>query len=129
MKAKGVGLAPAMLFFGCRRPEQDFLYAQELQGFAAAGLCELHVAFSRAEAKKTYVQDLIAADKDRVLELIGQGAVVYVCGDGAKMEPDVKRTLKAIHRERSGDDEAAAAAWIEALGKANRYVLDVWGGG
>ena len=47
-----------MLFFGCRHPEQDFIYADELKEYAAAGIVELHVAFSRDDGKKTYVQDL-----------------------------------------------------------------------
>ena len=31
--------------------------------------------------------------------LIDQGAIVYVCGDGGRMEPDVKRTLVAMYDE------------------------------
>ena len=89
-----------MLFFGCRHPEQDFLYADELKAFAANGITELHTAFSRADGPKTYVQHLVAAQKDRVWSLIEQGAIVYVCGDGGKMEPDVKAALVTIYRER-----------------------------
>ena len=128
MKAKGQSLGPSMLFFGCRHPEQDFLYAGELKGFADQGLTELHVAFSRADTPKSYVQDLIAAQKDKVWKLIEAGAIIYVCGDGGKMEPDVKRVLTTIYRERTGADEAAALQWIDAMGTQNRYVLDVWAG-
>lgn len=128
-KAQGATLGPAMLFFGCRHPEQDFLYADELKGFAASGVTELHTAFSRADGPKTYVQHLVAAQKDRVWSLIEQGAIVYVCGDGGKMEPDVKAALVAIYRERSGADADAGARWIDELGTKNRYVLDVWAGG
>jgi len=128
-KANGATPGPAMLFFGCRHPEQDFIYADELKAFAAAGICELHTAFSRADGPKTYVQHLVAAQKDRVWDLIQQGAIIYVCGDGGKMEPDVKATLMSIHRERSDADEAAAVRWIEEMGANNRYVLDVWAGG
>ena len=53
---------------------------------------------------------------DRVRALIDQGAIVYVCGDGGRMEPDVKRTLVAMY------DEACVAR----LAADNRYVLDVW---
>ncbi|ABE39056.1 cytochrome P450 [Rhodopseudomonas palustris BisB5] len=122
----GATLGPALLFFGCRHPAQDYLYADELQGFAAEGVVELHTAFSRGEGPKTYVQHLIAAQKDRVFTLIEQGAIIYVCGDGGKMEPDVRAALMAIHRERSGADAAAASTWIDDLGACNRYVLDVW---
>jgi cytochrome P450 / NADPH-cytochrome P450 reductase len=128
-KAKGTSLGPAMLFFGCRHPDQDFLYADELKAFAADGIVELHTAFSRADGPKTYVQHLVAAQKDKVWSLIEQGAITYVCGDGGKMEPDVKAALMSIHRERTGGDEAAASRWIDEMGTRNRYVLDVWAGG
>jgi len=128
-KANGATLGPSLLFFGCRHPEQDYLYADELTAFADQGITELHVAFSRAGATKTYVQHLIAQQKDRVWDLIGQGAIIYVCGDGGEMEPDVKAALMAIHREKTGSDELAAARWIDDLGTRNRYVLDVWAGG
>ena len=128
LKMKGGTLGPAMLFFGCRHPEQDYLYAQELKGFAADGITELHTAFSRGDGPKTYVQNLISAEKDRVWTLIEQGAIIYVCGDGGKMEPDVKATLVAIYRERSGSDAQGGQRWIDELGTKNRYVLDVWAG-
>ena len=99
-----------MLFFGCRHPDQDYLYADELKAFAADGITELHTAFSRAEGPKTYVQHLVAAQKERVWSLIEQGAIIYVCGDGGKMEPDVKAALVAIYRERTGGDADAGTA-------------------
>jgi cytochrome P450/NADPH-cytochrome P450 reductase len=128
-KAQGANLGPAMLFFGCRNPEQDFLYADELKAFAATGITELHTAFSRADGPKTYVQHQVAAQKDRVWSLIEQGGIIYVCGDGGKMEPDVKAALVAIYRERTGANAEAGARWIDELGTKNRYVLDVWAGG
>jgi cytochrome P450/NADPH-cytochrome P450 reductase len=128
-KAKGASLGAAMLFFGCRHPEQDYLYADELKAFAADGVTELHTAFSRADGAKTYVQHLVAAQKDRVWNLIEKGAIIYVCGDGGKMEPDVKAALVSIYRERSGANADAGQRWIDDLGTKNRYVLDVWASG
>ena len=129
LKAKGAKLGPAMLFFGCRHPDQDFLYADELKAFEAGGITELHTAFSRAQAPKTYVQNLVATQKERVWTLIESGAIIYVCGDGGKMEPDVKAALVAIYRERKSADADAGLRWIDDLGTQNRYVLDVWAGG
>jgi cytochrome P450/NADPH-cytochrome P450 reductase len=128
-KAKGASLGPAMLFFGCRHPDRDYLYADELKAWAAAGITELHTAFSRAQGPKTYVQHLVAAQKDRVWSLIEQGAIIYVCGDGGRMEPDVKAALVAIYRERKGADAEAGLRWIDEMGTRSRYVLDVWAGG
>jgi cytochrome P450 / NADPH-cytochrome P450 reductase len=126
---RGETLGPAMLFFGCRHPEQDYLYADELKACEEDGIVELFVAFSRSEGPKTYVQHLLAAQKARVWELIEQGAVIYVCGDGSKMEPDVKAALMQIYRDCTGADADRAAQWIADLGAQNRYVLDVWAGG
>jgi cytochrome P450 / NADPH-cytochrome P450 reductase len=128
-KAAGAALGSALLFSGCRHPDQDFLYADELKAFAADGICELHTAFSRAGDRKVYVQHLIAAEKEKVWALIERGAIIFVCGDGGKMEPDVKAALVAIYCERTGADTEAGARWIEEMGAKSRYVLDVWAGG
>jgi cytochrome P450/NADPH-cytochrome P450 reductase len=116
LKAQGRSLGPAMLFFGCRHPEQDFIYEKELREQADAGVVDLHVAFSRHDGKKTYVQDLLTAEAERVRGLIDRGGIVYVCGDGGRMEPDVKRALSAMYDE----------AFVGRLAADNRYVLDVW---
>ena len=127
-KAKGAALGPALLFFGCRRPDHDYLYADELKQFEADGIVDLRVAFSRAETPKAYVQDLVRAEGDRVWDLIEKGAIVFICGDGGKMEPDVKRALMELHQAKTGSDTAGAKVWIDSMGKDARYVLDVWAG-
>jgi len=71
----------------------------------------------------------VAAQQERVWDLIEKGAIIYVCGDGGKMEPDVKAALVAIYCGRKGADAEAGLRWIEDLGTKNRYVLDVWAGG
>jgi cytochrome P450/NADPH-cytochrome P450 reductase len=124
LRRQGRALGPAMLFFGCRRPDEDFLYAGELQGYAADDLVDLHVAFSRPPGgERTYVQDLMRREADKLWLLIEAGAIIYVCGDGSAMEPDVKRALIEIHAAKTGGD---SQAWIVRLGETNRYVLDVW---
>ena len=130
LRAKGATLGPAMLFFGCRRADEDFLYAAELQGYAGDGLVDLHVAFSRdPAAAKTYVQDLIRREGEALWRLLEAGAIVFVCGDGARMEPDVKRALTALHGAKTGAPAADSEGWIARLGESGRYALDVWSGG
>jgi cytochrome P450/NADPH-cytochrome P450 reductase len=128
-KAEGQALGRAILFFGCRRPDEDFIYADELKAYSAEGLVDLYLAFSRANETKTYVQDLIRAEAEAVFALIDQGAVIYVCGDGSQMEPEVRRTLIESRQRRAGIAQAAAERWIDEMGRQNRYVLDVWVGG
>ena len=50
----------AVLYFGCRSRQEDFLYDEELRGFAADGtLDQLELAFSRETREKVYVQHLM----------------------------------------------------------------------
>ncbi|AMM24364.1 bifunctional cytochrome P450/NADPH--P450 reductase [Variovorax sp. PAMC 28711] len=121
-KTAGATLGDAMLFFGCRHPQQDFIYAGQLQAWAKEGLVDLHTAFSRAGGRKAYVQDLIREQADAVWKLLEAGATVYVCGDGSRMEPDVRRTLADIAREHGEDSDA----WMDKMLSTQRYVLDVW---
>jgi cytochrome P450/NADPH-cytochrome P450 reductase len=127
LKAKGSNLGPAMLFFGCRHPDQDYLYRDELERFAANSIVELHVAFSRVGPEKTYVQHRIAERADDVWAIIDGGGTFYVCGDGSRMEPDVRAAIIALYRAKTGNDEAAASAWMDELTASKRYNLDVWG--
>ena len=129
-RAQGVTVGPSLLFFGCRHPDQDYLYAGELKAFAADGITELHTASRAPRGPKTYVQNLVTAQQDRVWSLIENGAIIYVCGDGGKMEPDVKAALVAIYRERKSGGRGCrrcAGSTISAPGIC--YVLDVWAGG
>lgn len=126
LKAEGKALGQAMLFFGCRHPDQDFIYREELEGFAEDGVADLHVAFSRQEKKKTYVQDMIREQRDAVWALIEAGARIYVCGDGSRMEPDVRRALSLIYSEEKDVGAEAANAWMDQMSDQGRYNLDVW---
>ncbi|KAG0927376.1 hypothetical protein G6F57_014632 [Rhizopus arrhizus] len=45
-------VASSVLFFGCRRADQDYIYQEELETYAKNGvLSDLHVAFSRSDEK------------------------------------------------------------------------------
>lgn len=129
-RERGETVGPALLFFGCRHPRQDFIYENELRAFAEQGVVRLFTCFSRvASEQKTYVQDQVRQHRAEVWALLEQGAVVYVCGDASRMAPDVRRAFAAIHREETGGDEWAAEAWLEGLTAEGRYLVDVWAAG
>lgn len=128
LKQKGAHLGRALLFYGCRNPE-DAIYQNEMQAWAAQGVVDVYTAFSRIEVQpKTYVQDQIKAHTDEVWQLIEEGAVVYVCGDAARMEPDVHRALIAIYQAKTGASAQDAEEWLTQMTQSNRYLADVWAG-
>ena len=126
LRAGGATLGTAMLFFGCRNPNEDFLYRNELEKFAADGVVDLHVAFSRYDGTTTYVQHLIAQRADAVWHLLENGAHVFVCGDGSAMEPAVRATFVEIHRTKTHSTEGESERWLSELVARERYSLDVW---
>ena len=129
-RERGETVGPALLFFGCRHPRQDFIYEDELRAFAEQGVVHLFTCFSRVPGEqKTYVQDQVRQHRAEVWSLLEQGAVVYVCGDASRMAPDVRRAFAAIHREQTGGDERAAEAWLDRLTAEGRYLVDVWAAG
>jgi cytochrome P450/NADPH-cytochrome P450 reductase len=127
LKAQGKEVGKSLLYFGCRDPEQDFIYQDELQAFAEQGITDLSVAFSRLDGKKAYVQDKIKEDQDKVWQLLQEGAIVYICGDASKMAPDVRKAFAAIYQAKMGTSEQEANQWLDALTAQNRYLVDVWG--
>jgi len=121
-------LGDAMLFFGCRHPNHDFIYGDEMKAAKKDGIIDLYTAFSRQSDERVYVQDLIRKHGKKVWKLIEGGAVIYVCGDGAAMEPDVKRTLMTLYAEEKDVSFEEAEIWMDKLAADGRYVLDVWAG-
>ena len=128
MARQGVPVGPSVFFFGCRDPEVDYLYADELEAYEAEGVAELAVAFSRRpDQGRTYVQHMIERDRDHVWDLLAQGAVVYVCGNANTMAPGVRAALTDLYQAKTGGSDASAQEWLAELRGTDRYLEDIWG--
>ena len=125
---KGDGAAePPVLFFGCRRRDQDYLYGEQLEAWSKEKKLRLFTAFSREKgAKKVYVQDRLKEQGELVWRLLQQGAHFYVCGDAARMAGDVERELLAILAGRGKLGQEGAAARLQEMSDSGRYQRDVW---
>ena len=104
--AAGRTLAPAVLFYGSRHPEQDDLYRSEFDKWEAMGAVSVRRAYSRfsdseeGEAKGCkYVHDGIWLDRLELITLWDKGAKVYVCGS-REVGESVKKTVVSIVVER-----------------------------
>lgn len=128
LRREGVGVGPTLLFFGCRRPDHDYLYRGELEGYAASGdLSALFVGFSREPGQpKVYVQELLRAQGARIYALLQSGAAVYVCGDARNMAPDVQRAFVEVLEQHGGLPLPQAEAYLDAMKESGRYLQDVW---
>ena len=126
-KAQGKEIGQSLLFFGCRHPEQDFIYRDELKACSEQGITDLEVGFSRWEGHpKQYVQDQIRNHSDEVWQLIQDGAVIYICGDASAMAPQVKQTFAELYQARTQQTAEEANQWLNDLSDQGRYLVDVW---
>ena len=126
-QARGEEIGRALLFLGSRHPDHDWYYRSELERWAGSGVVELHAAYSSlAGHPHRFVQHTLAAEQVSVWELIEAGAHLYLCGDGLRMAPGVRRALLEMHVERTGGTEADAEAWLSELRASGRYAEDVF---
>lgn len=105
------------LVFGERNARHDFLYRDEIEAWRASGvLRRLDMVFSRDQAERLYVQHRLFQASEHVMEWIGRGAAIYVCGSLQGMASGVDAAL----RQLVGD------ALMRELAAANRYRRDVY---
>jgi cytochrome P450/NADPH-cytochrome P450 reductase len=119
-RAHGTVVGDALLFFGTHAPHIDNLYADELEEWAAAGVVTTFTAFSRV-GDRQYVDELLLAERTRVVSAMRADATFYVCGDGQRMAPAVRRTLLRLYKEDLGVTDDEASAWAE-----KRYLADLF---
>ncbi|KAF7551931.1 hypothetical protein G7Z17_g4675 [Cylindrodendrum hubeiense] len=132
MIASGRKLAPAILFFGCRSPELDDIYRQELDQWQSLGAVDVRRAYSRASEQSEgclHVQDRMWKDREDVIDLWQKGATVFVCGsrgvaESAK-ESIIKIKIEMESRIDGKTDLETTQKWFESL-RNIRYVTDVF---
>ncbi|CAJ1383416.1 unnamed protein product [Effrenium voratum] len=118
--------APAILLFGCKHPDRDWIYQKEMQTARRHNiLAELITAFSRQDAAGafvptvqcgSYVQRRLREMHSRVREWVSAGGIVYMCGSTAMG----KAVLEAL-TEIFGDER------ILQLRQEGRIVQELWG--
>ena len=123
-----VKLGPCILFFGCRHPDEDFIYKNELRAWEEEGVVKVYTAFSRLEGceKGKYVQDEIWERREEVAKLWREGGKILVCGSASGVGRSSAEVVKRIYMERKGVGEEAAEKWLDGV-KEVRYVSDLFG--
>ncbi|VUC32769.1 unnamed protein product [Clonostachys rosea] len=131
--SSGQKLAPAFLYFGCRSPETDDLYRDQLDEWELLGAIQVRRVYSRSTATPEsqgckYVQDRIWKDRKEVWDLWEKGgAKVFVCGSKGVGE-GVREVMIRMKREASKEDERSETEltkWFHAQRNV-RYVEDIF---
>jgi cytochrome P450/NADPH-cytochrome P450 reductase len=132
---KGENIGASVLFFGCRHPDQDYIYQEELEGYVSDKvLSHLHVAFSRVTPPSPikYVQHQILANAAEIWSILNptdgsKPGVVYICGSGA-MSRDVRGTFSSMALSFGyASTQEEADDYVGLLMDEKRYNEDVWG--
>ncbi|PTB40939.1 hypothetical protein M441DRAFT_58401 [Trichoderma asperellum CBS 433.97] len=126
-------IAPALLFFGCRSPDQDDLYYEEFAKWEGLGAVDVRRAYSRSCGDSEdckYVQHRIIHEKEDIVRLWQSGAKVYVCGSkdvGKAVEEVFIGMIKEAHKKKFGKDLSTeeAKAWFDKQ-RNGRYWTDVF---
>ena len=115
------------LFFGDQKADYDYLYQEELEGWHKDGvLSQLHLAFSRDQAEKIYVQQRMLENAAELYAWLEEGAHFYVCGDASRMAKDVDAALHKVIEQAGGKTSVEASEYMEKLKKSKRYKRDVY---
>jgi len=129
MQRVGKACGKMILYFGCRNPEEDYIYREELAQLQAVLEDRLSIvtAFSRHEGKKIYVQERILEDNERISGmLIERNANLYICGSAA-MAREVNNTISSMIQNMKSWTDEEIKEWNETKKKTRRFQEDVWG--
>jgi NADPH-ferrihemoprotein reductase len=131
MQTMGKEVGTMLLFFGCRNPDEDFIYASELEELQTrfSGRFRLVMAFSRADEgyEKAYVQHRVAEHAETICKLlVDDNANFYICGSAA-MARDVSNTISRELCERLQWTEEDCRGFADKQKKFRRWQQDVWG--
>jgi len=127
-KRAGAGLAEAALFNGIRSSTLDYIYRDEIEQFAAAGVLDhVHVAASRERpGRRDYVQDRIREQGVLIWRLLAAGGYAYVCGS-QPMRDAVHAAFADVIAEHGRLPREHAQAYLHELETTARYRPDLWG--
>ncbi|POI35892.1 hypothetical protein CIB84_000355 [Bambusicola thoracicus] len=130
LEKKGIKGGDMILLFGCRQPDMDHIYKEEVEEMRRKGvLKEVFTAYSRQPGQpKVYVQDILQNELEtKVCNILHkEEGHLYVCGD-VRMARDVAQTLKRMLVKNLNHTEQQAEEYFFQLKSQKRYHEDIFG--
>lgn len=113
------------LFFENQNFVTDFLYQTEIQNWLALGhLNNLHVCFQKNIFQPSILTEQLINNSDELLQLINNGAYIYVSGEKEYTGSVIDDALLQIIENKNGKE--AALAKLQQLKKEGRYVKEIY---
>lgn len=128
LNKKKLNVGVMHLFFGCRHPEIDYLYQEELIEWQNQGVVSIHTAFSRVNNDEIiYVQHRLWDERVLVWDMLEKNAKIYVCGSGKYLVSAVKNTFLNIYKDKKKCTNELAEKWLNEMQKDGKnFVTDVF---
>jgi NADPH-ferrihemoprotein reductase len=119
----GQEIGKMLLFFGCRKSDEDFLYREEWEEYERKldNKFEMVKAFSREQKQKVYVQHKMKEHSKEINKLLEEGAYFYICGDAANMARAVNAVLGEIIEKERGLKPGGGEEVVKMLRASNMY--------
>jgi sulfite reductase (NADPH) flavoprotein alpha-component len=142
MIAAGTGIAPyrafmqdlesgannpdSWLIFGNPHLRSDFLYQREWLRWREKGLLNrIDTVWSRDQAEKKYVQDVVLEQAASIDEWLQRGANIYLCGS-LQMGKAVQQALQAVLAQQRNIESDEAATVLAGLRRDGRIRKDLY---
>ncbi|RJE23673.1 hypothetical protein PHISCL_04009 [Aspergillus sclerotialis] len=125
----GKPVGEMILFFGCRHPNEDFIYRTELEEMerALAGKLRIITAFSRVEGQpRVYVQDRVLENSSDIVRFLHSDSTLYICGRAA-MAREVEKAVGDVVRKANEWTEEEVDSWTKTIKRQRKWQEDVWG--
>ncbi|KAJ1306229.1 hypothetical protein OPQ81_010935 [Rhizoctonia solani] len=115
------------LYFGCRSLASDYHFGREWKEYQKQGALIHHVAASRDQDNKIYVQDLIALDSKEVKQrLVDRGGILYISGSSNQMPAGVRKAVVKCLRDECGWSEEESTNYVTKMEMEGRWCEECW---
>lgn len=132
LRVMGHQIGSVLLIFGCRQPQEDYLYRDELETAAAQALqgkLKIITAFSRDSGPRHYVQDRLRESglQKEVSQSLVSGASIYFCGSTIMAKAASSAVQEGLETMKRALDPPNVVEWVDKMKRSNKWQEDVWG--
>uniref|UniRef100_A0A7S3BRL8 NADPH-dependent diflavin oxidoreductase 1 n=1 Tax=Haptolina ericina TaxID=156174 RepID=A0A7S3BRL8_9EUKA len=117
-----------VLYFGCRHKQEDFLYSNEWEvHLHDKDLQELHVAFSRDQERKVYVQHLMEVQRAKLWDTLSKpNSYIFIAGPSNQAPKAIRRVLKEVAITEGQLTAEHADILLKRLEAEHRFQCETW---